>query len=83
MVWGCTYRDGSARQQVTRKRRDPAQNGAYAGAIKRDRTLPRIEPVEPAPELVQVARHLGISAEELQRKLRIERAMRRLAAKFA
>lgn len=80
IAYGFTNRDGSGRVNPHRRKRDPAQNHAIAGSIPKDRTW-RKEPLYD-DQFTLIAESFGLTPEEMVRKLRIERGLRQLAAKF-
>ena len=80
-MFGCTRRDGSAVTNPHKKPRDKAQNRAFAGELRRDRTW-RVEP-RFDDQFVLIAESFGLTPEEFERKLKVERGIAKLARKFA
>lgn len=65
----------------SKRRRDPAQNKAYADVLRRDRTY-RVEP-RFDDQFVRLAESFDMTPEEFERKLKTERALMRLARHYA
>jgi len=81
-MWGCTALNGAARQVSHRQKRDKSQNHAITGPIKRDPTR-KVWVSRFTDEFVRIAETFGMSPEEFERKLKVERGMAKLARKFA
>ncbi len=81
-MWGCTSPSGAARVVSGRKKRDKSQNHAIRDVIPRDNTrkvwVSRFE-----DQFVHIAESFGLSPEEFERKLKVERGIAKLARKFA
>lgn len=81
-MWGCTSASGAARQVSHRQKRDKAQNRAITGPIKRDPTR-KVWVSRFDDQFIRLADSFGLTPEEFERKLKVERGIAKLAHKYA
>lgn len=83
--YGFTHSDGSARGKLHGKRDayHKGTPGCTLGPLNRDKRVRSVESIPKyAPELVKVARGLGMSCDELLRRLAVERRLPELQSHF-